>query len=353
MTASAESPLPEDARASSALADAGGAPPAVAPALAGRRVPDFFIIGHEKSGTTALYRMLQGHPQIYMPDLKEPRFFLRDAGSPAPRTKGFYPHTLEEYLSLFAAARPEQRAGEASPQYIRSPAAARRIADVQPAARIIAILREPTRFLRAYHFENVGSAIESERDLRKAMALEGSRRQGRHIPPRCTAPDRLLYSDHVRYVEQLRCYEGLFPPGHILPLIYEDFRRDNEATVRRVLRFLEVDDSLPIETVEVHSGRRKAVRFMPLHHMTRALKRARHNPAAANPLARAVNTLMPGPLRSDAIARIWRRTVYSVPPPPDEELLLELRRRFKGEVVALSDHLGRDLVTLWGYDAID
>jgi hypothetical protein len=32
--------------------------------------------------------------------------------------------------------------------------------------------------------------------------------------------------------------------------------------------------------------------------------------------------------------------------------MLELRRRFKGEVVALSEYLGRDLVTLWGYDSI-
>jgi hypothetical protein len=322
------------------------------PALAGKRIPDFFIIGHEKSGTTALYRMLRGHPQIYMPDLKEPRFFMRDAGSLVPKIK-VYPHTLDEYLSLFASAGPELRAGEASPQYIRSPAAASRIAQVQPAARIIAILREPTSFLRSYHFENVGSAIETERDLRKAIALEEPRREGKDIPDRCLAPDRLLYSDHVRYVEQLRWYEALFPPGHVLPLIYEDFRRDNEATVRRVLRFLEVDDSLPIETVEVHSGRRRAVRFMRLHYMTRALKRARHNPGVAGPVSRTVNAVIPGALRSRVFEPILRRVVYSVPRPPDEELLLELRRRFKPEVVALSDHLGRDLVTLWGYDGID
>ncbi len=30
----------------------------------------------------------------------------------------------------------------------------------------------------------------------------------------------------------------------------------------------------------------------------------------------------------------------------------ELRSRFKGEVVALSEHLGRDLVKLWGYDDV-
>jgi RNAse (barnase) inhibitor barstar len=32
--------------------------------------------------------------------------------------------------------------------------------------------------------------------------------------------------------------------------------------------------------------------------------------------------------------------------------MLELRRRFKDEVLALSEYLGRDLVTLWDYDGI-
>ena len=78
------------------------------------RVPDFFIVGHPKCGTTALYEMLRRHPQIYMPDLKEPRFFAPDlrarflAG--ARRGTGVerghsIPDTFEQYLALFAPAR--------------------------------------------------------------------------------------------------------------------------------------------------------------------------------------------------------------------------------------------------------
>jgi hypothetical protein len=44
--------------------------------------------------------------------------------------------------------------------------------------------------------------------------------------------------------------------------------------------------------------------------------------------------------------------VYGQPRPADERLMLELRRRYKGEVEALSDYLGRDLVQLWGYDGV-
>ena len=61
---------------------------------------------------------------------------------------------------------------------------------------------------------------------------------------------------------------------------------------------------------------------------------------------------MPGRLRGKAIQVAQRRIIYGQPQPPDEELMLELRRRFKGEVVALSEHLDRDLVSFWGYDRI-
>jgi hypothetical protein len=32
--------------------------------------------------------------------------------------------------------------------------------------------------------------------------------------------------------------------------------------------------------------------------------------------------------------------------------MAELRRRFKGEVVALSEYIDRDLVGLWGYEDV-
>src|ERR1700719_3931211 len=89
-----------------------------------RRIPDFFIVGQHKSGTTALYEMLRRHPQIYMPDLKEPRFFASDLRS-LLQANGALPQTFEDYLSLFDAATVGQRAGEASPSYLRSSVAAK------------------------------------------------------------------------------------------------------------------------------------------------------------------------------------------------------------------------------------
>ena len=317
-----------------------------------KRAPDFFIVGHQKCGTTALYLMLSRHPQIYMPELKEPMFFAPELRSRfGPGREPRRPHTLDGYLSLFAAANADQRIGEATPDYIRSNVAASRIASVQADARIIVILREPASFLRSFHLQMLQNKNENQKDLGKAIALEGVRRQGRRIPRRCISPPALLYSEHVRYVEQLRRFHAAFPPEQVLVLIYDDFRRDNEATLRTVQRFLEVDDAYPIEKVETKPL--KTVRFPSLHNVAADLRFARRNRAAAGPVSRTLNALVPGPLRRDTFRAKWRRIVYAAPPPPDEDLMLELRRRFKPEVVALSEYLGRDLVALWGYDNLE
>jgi hypothetical protein len=91
-----------------------GMPSAVRATSPQTRVPGFFIVGHAKSGTTALYEMLRRHPQIFMPDLKETQFFAREL-HPRVQPSPSHPETMEEYLSLFAAAKPDQRAGGASP----------------------------------------------------------------------------------------------------------------------------------------------------------------------------------------------------------------------------------------------
>ena len=326
-----------------------------------KRVPDFFIVGHAKCGTTALYRMLRNHPQIHMP-AKEPRFFAyaeidmnsteanesahESPDSATHKALGKRPRTLDDYVALFADAGPGQRVGEATPAYLRSSLAASRIASVRPDARIIAILREPASFLRSFHLQSVRGYNETEKNFRKAIELVEPRREGRYVPRLSRMPDDLLYTDHVRYVEQLRRYHDVFAAEQVLVIIYEDFRDDNEATVRQVLRFLEVDEIAPIR--QVHTRPSRDVRFAQLHKLVNLRRVMLRNVAAADAISRTVDTLTPTRMRG-AVRKNWRRVGYGDPPAPDEEFLRELRHRFKPQVEALSEYLGRDLVTLWGY----
>ena len=323
------------------------APPS---AVTQRRVPDFFIVGHQKCGTTALYRMLQHHPQIYMPAEKEPRFFITEL-RPKRRDgrKPKRPATLEDYLALFADAGPDQRAGEASPQYLRYEEVPPAIAEVAPEAKIIVLLREPADFLRSFHGQMLHNRIETVKDFQKAMELEPARRRGERFPRGCNRKSWLLYSDHIRYAEQLKWFNASFPRENLLVLIYEEYRRDNEGVVREVMRFLDVDDAVPIEQVDTRPL--KDVRLQRLHQLTGSMQEARRNPSAVNPAVRALDAVVPTAFR-ERFGERWRNIIYQSRSQPSEQFMLELRRRFRPEVESISDYLGRDLLALWGYDEL-
>jgi hypothetical protein len=284
--------------------------------------------------------MLRSHPQIYMPDMKEPRYFAGDLRVLLAPEPGSVPETLEEYLALFAAAAPTQRIGEASPSYLRSSEAAAGIAELQPDARIIAIFREPASFLRSLHLHLLQEHVETRTDFREAFANEEITRHGRRVR---------RYSDHVHYVEQLRRFHAVFPREQVLVLIYDDFRADNASTLRRALHFLGVDEAEPIPVREANPA--VSVRHVRLDRLMRALAGGRGPIPSA--LRATFKTLTSQQLRRTVVHPLRRKLVYGEPPPPDEQFMLELRRRFEPEVVAMSEYLGRDLVSLWGYDKLD
>jgi hypothetical protein len=158
-----------------------------------------------------------------------------------------------------------------------------------------------------------------------------------------------MYSpERVEYVEQLRRYHAVFPRERVLVLIYDDFRRDNEATIRDVLRFLEVDDGRTVEVTDANPTVR--IRSPKMHEMVRSLYLGRGRVGGG--ARAAIKAVTPQRLRREGLGAVRRGVIYGEPEPVDEELMLELRRRSKPDVEALSEYLGRDLVTLWGYDRI-
>lgn len=308
------------------------------------RMPDFFVVGQPKCGTTALGEILREHRQIYMPPNKELWFFADELHERMPPRPEGTPRTLDEYRAQFAAAQPGQLAGEATVMYLWSRTAAAAIAEVQPAAKIIAIVREPASLLRSLHLQFLQTHVETEPDLRKALELEPERRLGHRIPRHSYWPQALMYSEHVRYVEQLRRYYDRFGAERMFVGVYDDYRADNDAFARSVLRFLDVDDTVPIRSAVVNPTVRP--RSQALHEMVHAVGVGRGT--LSRGVKAAVKAVTPAGMRRRALYAAQQRFVFAEPPPPDERLMAELRARYRDEVAALSELLGRDLLSLWG-----
>jgi hypothetical protein len=207
------------------------------------RLPDFFVIGAAKAGTTSLYALLDRHPGIFMPEIKEPEFFARD---------DLYGQGIEGYAEKFAAARADQIVGEASTIYSLAPffpKTAERIHRHVPDAKLIYVMRQPVE--RAYSFyvqilknyQNVTrdyavhrsfeDFILPERHARAAPRDKAFSRVNDHLPD---MPDLCLAGSD--YVAQIESYLAYFPRRNMLFLTFEDFVRDRRAALRQITDFL-------------------------------------------------------------------------------------------------------------------
>lgn len=271
-----------------------------------RRLPDFLIIGAHKCGTTALYRTLQQHPQIFMSEVKEPRFFTYEDDPPThlPPKDGIAYTRLEDYLALFDDAEDHQLIGEASPIYAswyRSRRTAQNIQRHCPRVKLVAVLRQPAeRAWSEFHFcRRHGS--EPLRSFESALAAEESpERENWH-------PDT-FYFRTGQYGEILESYYELFDRSQIHIILYDEYEAKPEAELPALFRFLGVDPQYQADTKSRHNtGVRLRSRF--LQHVSRRLQCAPANPAGRL-LVRALNkfnrTPVPG-LPSDQYERLTNR----------------------------------------------
>jgi sulfotransferase family protein len=312
-------------------------------------IPDFFVVGHPKCGTTALHQMLNLQPEIFMPDSKEPWFFAEELHWRTPPRPEGTPRTLSEYAEWFTAARADQTVGDGTAYYLWSKTAAANIASVNPGARIVAILREPASFLRSLHLQLLEVYTEVEPDLERAMELEAERGQGRSVPRHTYFPQMLLYSEFVRYSEQLQRFYAAFPADQVKVLIYDDFRADNDGTVAEVCRFLGVDDHAPVASLEANQTVRP--RSQRVNELVHAVSVGRG--PVSHAVKGAIKAVTPEQARRRALRALKRRAVFAPPRAPDPAVMRRLRIRYRDEVVAAGELLGRDLVRLWGYDRLD
>jgi hypothetical protein len=192
-------------------------------------LPNFLIIGAAKAGTTLLYDQLRRHPEIFMPEVKEPCYFAYEGKGSDFR----YPaKTIEAYEALFARATDEKAIGEASPQYLYRPNAAGRIRATLPDVRLVVSLRDPVeRSFSVY-----------QHNMRNSGRNEG-------VPyGRAFETDPVLKRG---FSDDLRRYLDLFGREAIKIILFDDLVRDNAGTLSDLLGFLGVSPEVPERLPEV------------------------------------------------------------------------------------------------------
>jgi hypothetical protein len=213
-------------------------------------LPNFFIVGAPKCGTTALHAYLAQHPDVLMSDPKEPHYFGSDLEFRYRRRP-----SAGQYESYFANADGRSRIGEASVWYLYSERAAEEIHAAVPDARIVAMLRDPVEMIPSLHSQFVYNGHE-DLPLDEALAAEADRAAGRHIPPYANFPRGMLYRRVASYAEQLERYFGRFGRSRVHVIVYDDFKADPAAAYRGLLAFLELDPTHQPDFAVVNASKR-------------------------------------------------------------------------------------------------
>lgn len=165
------------------------------------------VIGAQRSGTTYLHSVLEGHPDVAMaqPPRPEPKVFCSDEAT----AKG-----AEWYRATwFAHATPGQLLGDKSTSYIEDPLAPGRAAEMLGEPHVVAVLRDPVqRAVSNWRF-STDNGFET-RPLE--TALRQNLEHSREWDPTTSSVSPYAYLERGRYAGQLEVWMDRFPRTQVL-----------------------------------------------------------------------------------------------------------------------------------------
>jgi len=194
-------------------------------------LPQFLIIGAQKSGTSSLYSYLVQHPEVLASTRKEIGFFSEKYEKGSSWYRARFP-SLKDISNGFVT-------GEATPEYIFHPHAAKRIHDLLPDIRLILLLRNPVdrAISQYYHTKKNGheelsleDALNAEDQRIKAATDEMIRNEKEYS----LDWQRYSYKSRGIYCTQLQRYYDYFDREQILIIHSQELYQSADLVMKKV-----------------------------------------------------------------------------------------------------------------------
>ena len=208
-------------------------------------LPDFYIIGTQKGGTSSLYDYLTTHPSIEPCYTKEPSYFDRYFERGLHWYKINFPFKIHKFIAT-NIFKNNFVTGEASVRYLDHPFAPQRIKEITPNAKFIILLRNPIS--RSFsHYSRVKGNDREDLSFREAFLNESNRTQEDfkkiYTNPLYYADSYFTYSYFERgiYVDKIKRWMDVFPKEQFLIIQSEEFFKNPSKIYNDVLEFLGLD----------------------------------------------------------------------------------------------------------------
>jgi hypothetical protein len=284
-------------------------------------VPNIFILGAPKCGTTSVAAWLDQHQSVFMHQPKEPHSF---------DTAYSYPDKieLEEALINFTANSDALWRGEASTWYLRSPEAVDNILKLSPNARFIVCVRNPVDMAISLHNQFYQHGIEPEKDFWESWNMWESRSKGLNIPKNHPNPEYLNYLRSCALGEMAEILLSKVSRDRVLYLRLDEISQEPEKVFTKICNFLD------IQSCEIDMGAKNEAiqrRSIRLFHLLK-------------PVIDAAERNLPGPAFKALAYMAWK---INTKPAKKSEIPSETRRRlgeiFDTEIIRLANATGIDL----------
>jgi hypothetical protein len=296
------------------------------------KLPNFFIVGAAKSGTTSLYNYLIQHPDIYLSPLKEPKYLSSSANKFPHKGPGdiyvdnMVIKTWDEYLQLFAGVRNEKCIGEASADYLYFyKCVIPLIKIINAEAKIIIILRNPIeRAFSAYkHLVRDGREMLS---FEKALDIEEQRKKENY-------EFIWFYKDVGFYYNQVKAYLEAFGITRVRVYLFDDFSKKPFDIINDIFKFLEVNkDFIPDMSPKYNVSEVPRIKFLQ-----RFLMNYNH---PIKKLSRPILLKTIGKENTERLVNYFKKKNKKIINPKTREYLAQL---YRDDILKLQDLIKRDL----------
>jgi len=213
-------------------------------------MPNFYIAGGARCGSTSLEAYCRAHPQIFMSNIKEPNYFSYGYGGvpyAGPARHRIYATSIKNmatYQALFKKAGDATAIGEASINYMLHPEACVGIKAETPDAKLVFILRQPIERAWSSFQRSRYEGIEPDSSFVAAWRDDGRRRAAGHWAN--------IHRFKSLYGKHLESWFNTFPREQIRVILFDDLKRDADAVMRGLYTFLGVDTNFQPDTSVIH-----------------------------------------------------------------------------------------------------
>jgi hypothetical protein len=197
-------------------------------------LPNFLIIGAQRSATTFVHKCLEDHPNIFMPPkekaiFENPYYFQKD---------------FNEFEKLFENVS-QKAIGIKRPNYLGKIECPQRIYQYIPNAKLIVILRNPVERAISAYFHQMKSGFIPIKPVEKGLLNVIHHKYDKLFPRSKEIIEFGFYHKHLLH------YLHYFKKDQILVILYRDLKTNPLKIIQHIFSFLEVDDNYIPKTLKI------------------------------------------------------------------------------------------------------